>query len=165
MYFDSTLTKIPHEHIPKSTVITSNHMWSHVFTCDDMWFWNMFIWNFCKDMKKKKITTEFSSQWLFNLIRGCAAKPIAQIHFSFQVVGDEYRSGTLTTKLRRHVMTGNLNNTFTLWVSKTKPYRPIRYETVGFDLLIRAHYDHYFLDYVTFDEWIIDFGVMQIPEG
>ena len=32
--------------------ITCYHMWwhviTHVFTCDDMWFWNMFMWNFCK---------------------------------------------------------------------------------------------------------------------
>ena len=39
-----TFTKIPHEHVSKSHVIT------RVITYDHMRFWNMFIWNFCKGM-------------------------------------------------------------------------------------------------------------------
>ena len=27
--------------------ITCDDMWSHVFTCHHMWFWSMFMWNFC----------------------------------------------------------------------------------------------------------------------
>ena len=86
-------------------------------------------------------------------------------HFSGQVIGEEYRSGTLTIKLKRYVMTGTLNNSYTLWVSKTKPHRPIRYETEGFDLLLVGYYDHYYLDYISFHAWEFDFQVMQIPQG
>ena len=24
------------------------HVWTRVITCDHVWFWNMFMWNFCK---------------------------------------------------------------------------------------------------------------------
>ena len=30
-----------------------NQMWSQVFTCDHMWFWNMFMWNFCKGTNRQ----------------------------------------------------------------------------------------------------------------
>lgn len=82
-----------------------------------------------------------------------------------QIIGEEYRSGTLTIKLRRHVKTGKLRNTFTLWVSKEKPHRPIRYETEGFDLLLLGYYDHYYLDYITFSDWYFDYTVMEVPKG
>ena len=68
-------------------------------------------------------------------------------------------------KLRRHVKMGNLKNTYTLWVSKDKPHQPIRYETEGFDLLLRGPYDHYYLDYITFNDWSFDYTIMEIPKG
>ena len=60
---------------------------------------------------------------------------------------------------------GNLKNTYTLWVSKDKPHQPIRYETEGFDLLLRGPYDHYYLDYITFNDWSFNYTIMEIPKG
>ena len=42
------LPLIPHEHVPKS----------HVITCDDMWFWNMSMWNFCKGLVWRNINKQ-----------------------------------------------------------------------------------------------------------
>ncbi|XP_028397778.1 uncharacterized protein LOC114521510 [Dendronephthya gigantea] len=99
----------------------------------------------------------------YDVVRPQSIVPMDLSHFKF--VKEEYRSGTLTIKLKRHVKTGNLKNTYTLWVSKEKPHRPIRYETEGFDLLLRGYYDHYYLDYITFNDWYFDYMIMEIPEG
>lgn len=56
------------------------------------------------------------------------------------------------------------NNTYTFHVSQSKPYKPLRYEMIGYDHLLRSHYDHYIIDYFSFEPWKFDYKVLQIPK-
>ena len=59
----------------------------------------------------------------------------------------------------------NKTNVYTLWVTERKPHVPVRYEINGFNLLLNAPYDHYFIDYISFKEWKMDPEIMQVPKG
>ena len=37
------------------------HVWSHLITCDDMWFWNMFMRNFVRDGFCSSVVEHWSS--------------------------------------------------------------------------------------------------------
>ena len=56
-------------------------------------------------------------------------------------------------KLRKQITIQNKTSTYTLWVTERAPYRPVRYEINGFNLLLNAPYDHYFID--TRACWVI----------
>ena len=68
-------------------------------------------------------------------------------------------------KLRYDKQVGSKNNTYTLHVTQTKPYRPLRYEMIGYDHIMKSHYDHYIIEYHSFEPWQFDFQIFQLPEG
>ena len=68
-------------------------------------------------------------------------------------------------KLQRTATVFKKKNTYTLYVTREKPYRPVRYIMHGYDTLLYSFYDHYIVDYLSFREWEFDFNVMKIPKG
>lgn len=68
-------------------------------------------------------------------------------------------------KLQRTATVFKKKNTYTLYVTREKPYRPVRYIMHGYDTLLHSFYDHYIVDYLSFREWEFDFDVMKIPKG
>ena len=68
-------------------------------------------------------------------------------------------------KLQRTATVYKKKNTYTLYVTKEKPYKPVRYVLHGYDTLLHSFYDHYVVDYLSFHEWDFDFNVMKIPTG
>lgn len=68
-------------------------------------------------------------------------------------------------KLQRTATVYKKNNTYTLYVTKEKPYRPVRYVMHGYDTLLHSFYDHYVVDYLSFHKWDFDFNIMKIPKG
>ena len=74
-------------------------------------------------------------------------------------------NGVPAYKLRFKKHIEQKDNIYTFYVTKSKPHRPLRYEMLGYDHLLRSHYDSYVLDYVTFEEWEFDFKKLQIPKG
>ena len=68
-------------------------------------------------------------------------------------------------KLQRTATVFKKKNTYTLYVTREKPYRPVRYIMHGYDTLLHSFYDHYIMDYLSFREWEFDFDVMKIPKG
>ena len=56
-------------------------------------------------------------------------------------------------------------NTYTLYVTRDKPHKPVRFVMHGYDVLLHSFYDHYVLDYLTFHSWQFDAKTMEIPEG
>lgn len=83
----------------------------------------------------------------------------------FQYVGEEIHSGMPVYKLQRTATVYKKNNTYTLYVTKAKPYRPVRYVMHGYDTLLHSFYDHYVVDYLSFHKWDFDFNIMKIPKG
>ena len=78
---DITLTKIPHEHVPKSHVNTCDYI------CDHMWFWNMFMWNFCKrSLDNKRPSKRFLKSFFSLNIRSFGLiRTLPYSLFSYQV--------------------------------------------------------------------------------
>ena len=68
-------------------------------------------------------------------------------------------------KLQRTATVFKKKNTYTLYVTREKPYRPVRYIMHGYDTLLHSFYDHYIVDYLSFREWEFDFNVMKIAKG
>ena len=56
-------------------------------------------------------------------------------------------------------------NTYTLYTTKTRPLKPLRYEMMGYDTLLASYYDHYILDYHEFEAWKFNYSVFDIPTG
>ncbi|XP_058968750.2 counting factor associated protein D [Pocillopora verrucosa] len=83
----------------------------------------------------------------------------------FKYVGEEIHSGMPVYKLQRTATVYKKNNTYTLYVTKEKPYRPVRYVMHGYDTLLHSFYDHYVVDYLSFHKWDFDFNIMKIPKG
>ncbi|XP_066922832.1 counting factor associated protein D-like [Clytia hemisphaerica] len=82
----------------------------------------------------------------------------------FKFVGKSRFNGVPTYKFKYEKRFVDKNNTYTLHVTQSTPYKPIRYEMVGYDHLLRSHYDHYIIDYFSFEEWDFDYKVLQIPK-
>ena len=92
-FFENPLTKNSTWTCSK---ITCDHMWSHVTTCmitrDHMWFWNMFMWNFCKDQHgaiprrppTQVLTPSHRAYWLLSsMARGQRANSTKQFCFNY----------------------------------------------------------------------------------
>ena len=78
---ETSLTKIPHEHVPKSHVNTCDYI------CDHMWFWNMFMWNFCKrSLDNKRPSKRFLKSFFSLNIRSFGLiRTLPYSLFSYQV--------------------------------------------------------------------------------
>ena len=73
--------------------------------------------------------------------------------------------GTATKKWDFRYMAFGLLNTHSIWTTRTKPARPVRYEMKGYDSLLASYYDHYILEYISFEEWKPDLSVFELPKG
>lgn len=82
-----------------------------------------------------------------------------------QYLGDEIHSGMPIYKLQRKATVYKKENTYTLYVTKEEPYKPVRYVMHGYDTLLHSFYDHYVVDYFSLHKWKFNFDVMKIPEG
>ena len=89
----------------------------------------------------------------------------AHVFLLRQYAGEEYHSGMPCLKFVRTLNAYRKKNTYTFYVTKDKPYRPIRYIMHGYDTLLHSFYDHYVIDYLTFHEWKFNFRKMKIPKG
>ena len=68
-------------------------------------------------------------------------------------------------KYERKIKKFNKSNTYSFYISKTKPHRPLRYEMVGYDDMLTSHYDRYILDYVTFEPWKFNRSLFNLPKS
>ncbi|XP_029202306.2 KDEL-tailed cysteine endopeptidase CEP1-like [Acropora millepora] len=83
----------------------------------------------------------------------------------FKFVSEEYHRGLLCLKYERKNKQYNKTNTYSLYISKHKPHKPLRYEMTGYDDMLASHYDHYVIDYVTFEPWMFNYTLFNLPEG
>lgn len=89
-----------------------------------------------------------------------------QIAFlSFQFVSEEMHRGMPCLKYERKIKQFNKSNTYSFYISKIKPHRPLRYEMVGYDDMLTSHYDRYILDYVTFEPWKFNRSLFNLPKS
>lgn len=77
----------------------------------------------------------------------------------------EVYTGALTTKWSYEYYAFGMRNFQHLWITKHKPYRPIRYEMYGFDMMLGSYYDHYVIEYISFEAWDIDNSKFDLPSG
>ncbi|XP_048583026.1 pro-cathepsin H isoform X2 [Nematostella vectensis] len=82
----------------------------------------------------------------------------------FKMVAIETHRGHPSFRFQRKFSELNKTNTYILWITTHKPHRPLRFEMIGYDDMLTSHYDHYLIDYVTFDEWTLNSTVFQLPE-
>ena len=65
---------------------------------------------------------------------------------------------------------GSKTNNYTMWVDqsdKKKPV-PVRYEMLGYDLLLGSHYDKYYLEYENYKtgaDVAFPKGTFEVPDG
>lgn len=83
----------------------------------------------------------------------------------FQFNTTEVYTGALTTKWTYEYYAFGMRNYQNVWITKGKPHRPIRYEMFGFDMMLGSYYDHYVIEYVSFEEWKVDEDQFQLPPG
>ncbi|XP_057293045.1 uncharacterized protein LOC130621724 isoform X2 [Hydractinia symbiolongicarpus] len=83
----------------------------------------------------------------------------------FQYNGTEVYTGAMTTKWTYQYYAYGMRNHQTFWVTKAKPHRPIRYEMYGYDMMLGSYYDHYVLEYITFEIWNGDEEIFELPQG
>ena len=82
-----------------------------------------------------------------------------------QYSGDAELNGTECAKWEHSFTIYDKVNTYTLYTTKTRPPKPLRYEMMGYDTLLSSYYDHYILDYLEFETWKFSYEVFDIPTG
>ncbi|XP_030385247.1 digestive cysteine proteinase 1 [Scaptodrosophila lebanonensis] len=91
----------------------------------------------------------------------------------FSLVGTETFLGFTCDKFRLETTIGQKKNVYTLWVRyKKSPHYPasrmpipVRYEMRGYNTLLGSHYDHYYLDYDSYEHDDIPNEVFEIDES
>ncbi|KAH8386053.1 digestive cysteine proteinase 1 [Drosophila serrata] len=91
----------------------------------------------------------------------------------FQLVGTETFLGFTCDKFRLESVIGQKKNVYTLWVRyKKSPHYPasrmpipVRYEMRGYNTLLGSHYDHYYLDYDSYEHDDIPNEVFEIDDS
>ncbi|KAH8256017.1 hypothetical protein KR026_004989, partial [Drosophila bipectinata] len=91
----------------------------------------------------------------------------------FQLVGTETFLGYTCDKFRLESVIGQKKNVYTLWVRyKKSPHYPasrmpipVRYEMRGYNTLLGSHYDHYYLDYDSYEHDDIPNEVFEIDDS
>ena len=73
--------------------------------------------------------------------------------------------GTATSKWQHQYKTFDLNNMYTIWITKDEPYRPVKYELKGYDSLLATHYDYYVVEYISFERWKTNVSMFELPKG
>ena len=95
------------------------HVWSHLITCDHMWFWNMFMWNFCKGYltsKKKHLSVNLFISLVTTytvdlrkfivVVIGNHWRRQTNDHFHFGNPSSEWKNTTLGTVYRECILAG-----------------------------------------------------------
>ncbi|XP_023178232.1 digestive cysteine proteinase 1 [Drosophila hydei] len=91
----------------------------------------------------------------------------------FSLVGTETFLGYTCDKFRLEQTIGQKKNVYTLWVRyKKSPHYPasrmpipVRYEMRGYNTLLGSHYDHYYLDYDSYEHDDIPNEVFEIDDS
>ncbi|EDW35218.1 GL15722 [Drosophila persimilis] len=91
----------------------------------------------------------------------------------FKLIGTETFLGFTCDKFRLEETIGQKKNVYTLWVRyKKSPHYPasrmpipVRYEMRGYNTLLGSHYDHYYLDYDSYEHVDIPHEVFEIDES
>lgn len=83
----------------------------------------------------------------------------------FQFVSEEMHRGMPCLKYERINRRYNRTNTYSFFISKTKPHKPLRYEMMGYDDMLTSHYDHYVLDYISFEPWQFNRSLFGLPKS
>ncbi|XP_016974481.1 digestive cysteine proteinase 1 [Drosophila rhopaloa] len=91
----------------------------------------------------------------------------------FSLVGTETFLGYTCDKFRLESNIGQKKNVYTLWVRyKKSPHYPssrmpipVRYEMRGYNTLLGSHYDHYYLDYDSYEHDDIPNEVFEIDDS
>ncbi|KAH8354079.1 hypothetical protein KR084_006631 [Drosophila pseudotakahashii] len=91
----------------------------------------------------------------------------------FSLVGTESFLGFTCDKFRLESTIGQKKNVYTLWVRyKKSPHYPssrmpipVRYEMRGYNTLLGSHFDHYYLDYDSYDHDDIPNEVFEIDDS
>ena len=85
--------------------------------------------------------------------------------YRFQFVSEEVHRGVPCLKYVRRNRQYNKTNTYSFFITKDRPHKPLRYEMHGYDDLMTSHYDHYILDYNTFEPWKFNFSLFELPKS
>ncbi|XP_055594198.1 digestive cysteine proteinase 1 [Uranotaenia lowii] len=88
----------------------------------------------------------------------------------FKLDGTEHRNGFKCDRFVFEEEIGETHNTYTLWVRYVKSPKypasrlpiPVRFEMRGYNILLGSHYDHYYLEYDTYDHQEIPASVFQV---
>ncbi|KAJ7387728.1 hypothetical protein OS493_001071 [Desmophyllum pertusum] len=91
------------------------------------------------------------------------AQSIIPAPLYFKYSGDAEMNGVECAKWEHSFTIYDKVNTYTLYTTKTRPPRPLRYEMMGYDTLLSSYYDHYILDYHQFEAWKFSYKVFDIP--
>lgn len=87
------------------------------------------------------------------------------VPFFYQYSGEAELNGTDCVKWEHSFTIYDKVNTYTLYTTKKRPLKPLRYEMMGYDTLLSSYYDHYILDYHEFEAWKFSYDVFDIPTG
>ena len=85
--------------------------------------------------------------------------------YFLQYVTTEVYTGVLATKWHYEYWAYGMLNSQNVWVTKSKPHRPIRYEMKGYDSMLGSYYDHYVLEYISFEQWRPQMKRFEVPRG
>lgn len=102
-----------------------------------------------------------------NTIEVQSVLPMAK---EFKLAGTEDRNGFKCDKFSLIVEVGQKRNYYNLWVRYIKSPKypssrmpiPVRYEMIGYNTLLGSHYDHYYIEYDSFDHQEIPADVFEI---
>lgn len=91
----------------------------------------------------------------------------------FQCVGSETIDGRETEKWQLTTAFGDKKNKYTLWMRYMEDPRnegikaavPVRYEMKGYNSLLGSHYDHYYLEYDSFNVDKISDEIFKVTTG
>lgn len=89
----------------------------------------------------------------------------------FKLEGTETRNGFTCDKFTMIVDVGQKRNYYYLWVRYIKSPKypasrmpiPVRYEMKGYNTLLGSHYDHYYIDYDSYEHQDIPAEVFEVP--
>jgi len=70
---------------------------------------------------------------------------------NFTFVKKEMYYGRLCDKFSYEEDVGQKHNLYSLWTSSEGGYHPVLYEMKGYDSLLGSHFDHYIVQYLTFE--------------
>ncbi|XP_015757752.1 PREDICTED: digestive cysteine proteinase 1-like [Acropora digitifera] len=91
------------------------------------------------------------------------AQSIIPAPLYFKYSGEAELNGTDCVKWEHSFTIYDKVNTYTLYTTKKRPLKPLRYEMMGYDTLLSSYYDHYILDYHEFEAWKFSYNVFDIP--